>query len=219
MPSQPAPFQGPHQGQPVYSMGAPLEEAHTAMVMLHGRGATAHDILTLASQFEQEGVAYLAPQAQGYTWYPNRFLAPLASNQPYLDSALVLVGDVVKRVIEANIPAEKIILLGFSQGACLALEFAARNAQRYGAVIGLTGGLIGSDDEEHDYPGEFAGTPIFLGSSDVDPHIPLARVHLTERVLQGMGAHVRTEIYPNMGHLVSWDEIEIVQEMLQTVAG
>lgn len=209
---------GPHQGQPIYAAGAPLDQARAAMIMLHGRGATAEDILGLAGEFRRPDFAYLAPQAAGFTWYPNRFLAPLASNEPYLSSALAVVAGLMEHIAAAGIPAERSVLLGFSQGACLALEFVARNARRYGGVAGLSGGLIGPDGTPHDYPGSLASTPVFLGCSDVDFHIPKARVEHTAQVLGRLGGAVTLRLYPNMDHTVNRDEIEIVREMMSAIA-
>jgi predicted esterase len=155
-------LQGPHQGQPIRIAGEPISRARGAMLMLHGRGASAEDILSLANEFDQPGFAYLAPQAAGNTWYPNRFLVPLAENEPWLSSGLAFIADVLAEIINAGIPREKIILLGFSQGACLIVEFAARNAQHYGGVVGLSGALIGPEGTPRDYPGSLAGTPVFL---------------------------------------------------------
>src|SRR2546428_372542 len=169
-------------GQRVLQAGEPLTAARAAMVLLHGRGASAEDIMTLAAEVERPGWAYLAPQASGNAWYPNPFTAPLESNEPYLSAALDMVSKLVERV-EAHAPAQRIILLGFSQGACLTLEWAARNARRYGAVVGLSGGLIGPDGTPRDYPGTFDATPLFLGCSDVDHHIAMHRVVEAGRVL------------------------------------
>jgi predicted esterase len=205
---------GPHQGQPVLTAGEPLERALAAMVLVHGRGATAQDILTLAADLDQPGFAYLAPQAANNTWYPYSFLAPIERNQPYLSSALATVGQVLAHVAAAGIPAERTILLGFSQGACLATEFAARNARRYGGLVGLSGGLIGPDGTPRDYPGAFDGTPVFLGCSDVDPHIPAARVQHSAEVLRRLGGDVTAQLYPGMGHTVNEDEIEFVRQMM-----
>lgn len=207
----------PHQGQSVRAAGELLNQARAAMLMVHGRGAKAEDILSLAEQFAQPGFAYLAPQAAGNTWYPNRFLVPLEENEPWLSSALELVGDVMKQIVAASIPAERTILLGFSQGACLTLEFAARNAQRYGGVVGLSGALIGPDDAPRDYPGSLAGTPVFLGCSDVDFHVPKERVEETAKVMQNLGGDVTERLYPNMDHTVNYDETEFVREMMKTL--
>lgn len=209
------PFAGPHTGQPVYVAGAPLERAGAAMLMMHGRGAQAADILTIAAQLNRPDFACLAPQATGKTWYPNRFLVPLAENEPWLSSALAFVGAALARIAAAGIPAERTILLGFSQGACLTLEFAARNARRYGGLVGLSGALIGPDDAPRDYPGSLAGTPVFLGCSDVDFHVPKERVAETDAVLTRLGGAVTRRLYPNMDHTVNQDEIEFVGGMLE----
>jgi predicted esterase len=204
----------PHQGQPVLTAGEPLDQAQAAMIMVHGRGATAESILTLASELNQPGFIYLAPQAAGYTWYPNSFLAPLASNEPGISSGLAVLAELIEHLAKADIPAERTMLLGFSQGACLSLEFAARNARRYGGLAGLSGGLIGPDGTPRDYGGSLAGTPIFLGCSDVDAHIPKARVEHSAEVLQRLGGDVTMRLYPNMGHLVNQDEINFVRQMM-----
>jgi predicted esterase len=197
--------------------GEPLERARAAMLMLHGRGASAEDILTLADQFATPGFVYLAPQAAGQTWYPNRFLEPLETNEPWLSSALLLVGDVLAQIQDGGIPFERVILLGFSQGACLTLEYAARNAQRYGGLVGLSGALIGPDDTPRDYAGSLAGTPVFLGCSDRDFHVPKERVDDTAQVLTRLGGNVTKRFYSNMGHAVNEDEIKIVRGMMHTL--
>jgi phospholipase/carboxylesterase len=204
----------PHQGQPIMTAGEPLNRARAAMVMVHGRGASAESILDLAVELHQPGFAYLAPQAAGDTWYPNSFLAPLARNEPGISSGLAAIANVLAQVAQAGIPLERTMLLGFSQGACLALEFVARNARRYGGVAGLSGGLIGPDGTPRDYPGSLAGTPVFLGCSDVDFHIPKGRVELSAQVLQRLGANVTMRLYPGMGHTVNQDEIDFVQGMM-----
>lgn len=206
-----------HQGQPVLHMGKPLEEAKAAMIMLHGRGSDAEDIISLAPEFGQADFAYLAPNAAGNAWYPQRFIAPIESNEPWLTSALQVVGDLVAQVGQAGIPAEKVMLLGFSQGACLALEYAARNARRYGGVVGLSGGLIGPMGMTFAYPGSLDSTPVFLGCSDVDFHIPVARVHESAEVLGAMGAAVDKRIYPGMGHTINADEIAAVQGVMASL--
>ena len=206
-----------HQGQPILTAGAPLNRAHAAMILLHGRGASAEDILTLVPELTQPGWAYLAPQAANGTWYPHPFMSPLASNEPWLGSALQAVADALAQVAAAGIPPERTLLLGFSQGACLALEFAARHARRYGGVAGLTGGLVGPDDAPRAYAGSLEGTPVFLGCSDVDVHIPKARVELTAQILERLGAEVTTRFYPNMGHTINRDEIDFVRGMVEAV--
>ena len=205
---------GPHQGQPVLAAGEPLERAKAVMIMLHGRGASAEDILSLAAEVNQPGFTYLAPQAAGNSWYPNSFLAPIASNEPGLSSGLAVIASILAQLAEAGVGSERTMLLGFSQGACLALEFVARNAQRYGGVAGLSGGLIGPVDTPRDYPGSFEGTPIFLGCSDRDFHIPKERVELSAEVLRGMGGNVTARLYPRMGHTVNQDETQFVQGMM-----
>jgi phospholipase/carboxylesterase len=210
-------LQSPHEGQPVRMAGEPLERARAVMLMIHGRGATAEDILSLAGEFGQSGFSYVAPQAAGNAWYPNRFLAPLVENEPWLSSALTLVGDVLGRIVQAGVPSERIILLGFSQGACLTLEFAARNARRYGGIVGLSGALIGPDETPRDYAGSLAGTPIFLGCSDVDFHVPKERVDQTAAVLRKLGGEVAERLYPNLDHSVNRDETDFVRGMMQAL--
>lgn len=210
---------GPHQAQPILTAGEPLGQARAAVLMVHGRGADAESILTLSAEIGQPGLAYVAPQAAGNTWYPNSFLAPIPSNEPYLTSALARVGEALAQIGAAGLPPEQTVLLGFSQGACLTLEFIARHARRYGAVAGLSGGLIGPDGTPRDYRGSLAGTPIFLGCSDIDPHIPKERVLHTAEVLRGLGAAVTARLYPGMGHAVNRDEIEFVRSMLAQVLG
>lgn len=206
-----------HKGGPVRTAGQPLESARAAMLMVHGRGARAADILTLADRLDQPGFAYLAPQAEGNTWYPNRFLAPLQENEPWLTSALGSLRDVLIRIEQAGIPHERIMLLGFSQGACLTLEFAARNARRYGGIAGLTGALIGPEETPRDYPGSLAGTPVFLGCSDMDIHVAKVRVEQTAQVLRRLGGKVTERYYPNLDHSVNEDEIAAVRGMMQHV--
>jgi phospholipase/carboxylesterase len=169
----------------------------------------------LADQLDQPGFAYFAPQAAENTWYPNRFLVPLSENEPWLSSALGFVKEVFDQIVDAGISPEHIILLGFSQGACLTLEFAARNARRYGGVVGLSGALIGPDDTPRDYTGSLAGTPVFLGCSDVDFHVPKERVQETAEVMRHLGGDVTMRLYPNMDHTVNQDEIDVVQGMMQ----
>lgn len=208
---------GPHQGQPVLAAGVPLDQAEAAMILVHGRGASARDILTVAGAVDTAGFAYLAPEAAGGAWYPNRFMEPIETNQPWLDSALELLAALVAQVRE-RLPRERIVLLGFSQGACLALEFAARNAGRYGALVGLSGGLIGPDGTPRDYPGSLDGTPVFLGCSDVDPHIPAQRVRETSEVLGSLGGEVETHLYAGLGHEVNEDELARVRKLMAGLA-
>lgn len=208
-----------HEGQPLFVRGARLNDAHAAMIMIHGRGATADSILALAEEFEQPGFAYLAPQAAGGQWYPFRFMEPVERNEPYLSSALAVITGLLRRVNDAGIPSEKIVLLGFSQGACLTLEYAARSAGRFGGVVGLSGGLIGDKVAVGDYPGSLDGTPVFLGCSDADAHIPQERVNLSAIILRQLGGDVTKRIYPAMAHTVNGDEIDFVNEMMKAVIG
>jgi predicted esterase len=203
-------------GQRIVQAGEPLETARAAMILVHGRGATAEDIMTIAPEVQQPGWAYLAPQAAGNVWYPNPFTAPLDSNEPYLSAALDMLSRLLERV-EAAIPVHRVVMLGFSQGACLATEFAVRNARRYGGIVSLSGGLIGPDGTPRDYPGSFEGTPAVLGASDVDPYFKKERVSEAAGVLKRMGAEVTMTLYPGMGHLVSEDEIEKVRELVAAI--
>jgi len=212
----------PHDSQPVYTSGTPLTDAEKAVILLHGRGASAEDILSLAGELNLPGVAYLAPQAADYTWYPYRFLEPAARNQPWLDSALRKVDELVS-LLQSGLPIERIFLLGFSQGGCLALEYAARHPQRYGGVIGLSAGLIGADGELvgadnglEPKTGNLEGAPVFLGCSDVDPHIPLERVQISAEIFEKLGGAVTTRIYPGLDHTVNEDELEQIRKMLSS---
>jgi predicted esterase len=184
------------------------------MILVHGRGASAEDIIGLAREFRQNEVAYLAPQAAGNTWYPYTFLAPVEKNEPALSSALGVLQGLVSSLGEQGLPPERVGLLGFSQGACLSLEFAARNARRYAAVVGLSGGLIGPPGTPRNYSGSATGTFVFLGCSDVDPHIPMERVQETAEAFRSLGAVVDERIYRGMGHTVNRDEIDAVRMIL-----
>jgi phospholipase/carboxylesterase len=209
---------GYHRGQPVLMAGKPLEDARAAMILLHGRGATAQSILLLAAELHHSDFAYLAPQAADNQWYPNRFMTPLAGNEPYLSAALTVVDGLIKQVGQAGIPPEKVVLAGFSQGACLALEYAGRNARRYGGVVGLSGGLIGPPGTEWEFSGSLEGTPVFLGCSDVDFHIPATRVEESAEVMRKLGGDVTMRLYPGMGHTVVEDELKFVREVIDGVA-
>lgn len=204
----------PHQGLQVYHGGKSLAEAKAAMILVHGRGATAPSILELANLLPHPDLAYLAPQAAGNVWYPYSFLAPLAQNEPHLSSALASIGEVVAQVNAAGIANERIIIGGFSQGACLASEFVARTGERFGGLLVFSGGLIGPPGTSRVYPSNLAGMPVLIGCSNVDTHIPEARVHETADVLTGLGATVDKQIYPNMGHTIVQDEIERAQRVL-----
>jgi predicted esterase len=186
------------------------------MILVHGRGASAEDVMTIGAELLHPGFAYLAPQAAGNVWFPNPFTAPIETNEPYLSSALEVLETLLAKV-EASIPAQRVILLGFSQGACLTLEFAARHARRYGGVVGFSGGLIGPDGTPRDYPGSFDGTPVFLGCSDIDTYIRKDRVLEAADVLKRMGANVTVRLYPGMGHTVNQDEIEAAREIVESI--
>ncbi len=206
--------EGPHAGQPIATAGAPLRRAKAAVVMVHGRGADAEGMLSLAEAFAQPDLAYLAPQAASRSWYPHSFLAPIERNEPFLSSALKVLDGLLDQLGSAGLTPDRVVLLGFSQGACLALDYAARRARRYGALVGLSGGLIGPEGTPRDYAGDLGGTPVFLGCSDVDPHIPLARVRETARVLGRLRSEVAERIYPGGGHGVNDDEIKHVRGLL-----
>ena len=207
----------PHKNQPVLTAGKRLDEAQAALILVHGRGATAESILTLSHELHHPDFAYLAPQAAGNSWYPYSFLTPIADNEPGISSAIAMLVQLVEKVVAAGISQDHIMIGGFSQGACLALEFAARNARRYGGLLGFSGGLIGPDGTPRDYPGSLDGTPIFLGCSDADFHIPKERVLLTAEVLEKLGGKVTTRLYPAMGHTINQDEINFARSMIQKV--
>jgi predicted esterase len=209
---------GIHRGGTVLTAGAALPDARAILVLLHGRGADAQDILGLAGELVTPDIASFAPQATGNTWYPYSFLSPIERNEPYLSSALGAVGDLLAWLEQNGVPAERIVLGGFSQGACLALEFAARNARRYGALLGFSGGLIGPDGAPRGYAGSLSGTPVFLGCSDVDMHIPRRRVEESATVLDALGADVTARLYQGMGHTINDDEITRAREILASIA-
>jgi len=206
-----------HRTHPIVTAGTPLDEAKAVMILIHGRGAGAQDILTLSHHFQMAGFAYLALQATNSTWYPQRFIAPQQDNEPWLSSAKARVGDAIQMALDAGIPHEKIILLGFSQGACLATEYPARNPSRYGGIIALSGGLIGTDEEISGYIGTLDNTPVFLGCSDVDFHIPKERVQATSEALKSIGADVTMKLYEGMDHTVNMDEIDHVKQIMTQV--
>lgn len=204
----------PHGEQRVVLAGASLDGAEGAVIALHGRGAGAEDIVALAMEVVPPGVAIVAPQAAGNTWYPYRFLEPMERNEPYLSSALRRVDDLIAELGARGFSSERIGLLGFSQGACLALEATARQPRRYAGVIGFSGGLIGPPGTRFDYEGSLVGTPVFIGSSDVDPHIPKERVEESAAALRRLGADVDARLYPGMGHTVNGDELTAARRIL-----
>jgi predicted esterase len=207
----------PHAGQPVAEAGAPLGQGTAVVVMVHGRNAGPTNILDLVPRLARPAVTYLAPAAGNRTWYPYSFMADIDRNQPSLSSALNALAALVDRVEHAGVQRSRVVLLGFSQGACLASEFAVRHASRFGGLIAFTGGLIGPPGTVWDYPGSFEGTPVFLGTGDPDAHVPVERVTESAAVLSRMGAAVTRRVYPGMGHLVNDDEIAAAQALLDSV--
>lgn len=213
---------GLHQGQPVLAAGATIENACAGAVLVHGRGASAADILTLVPELNHPGFHYLAPQAAGGTWYPHSFLAPVEMNEPGLSSGLAAIGDVLTQLEDEGVPAERTLLLGFSQGACLALEYAARHQQRYGGIACLSGALITLDHAARsgeNVSASLAGTPVFFGCSDVDAHIPRERVEESAEVMERLGGEVTLRLYRGMGHTINKDEITFVREMMSRLRG
>jgi phospholipase/carboxylesterase len=208
----------PHRNQPLLQLGAPLNEAGRAMILLHGRGGSAEDILSLSQALGGQEFAYLAPQAANHTWYPNSFLAPLEQNEPYLSSALDRVESIVQLAGAAGIAPENIVVAGFSQGACLATEFVARRPRRYAGLIAFTGGLIGPPGSDLTHAGNLAGTPAFFGSGDPDPHVPWQRVQQSAEILKQMGADVAAHRYPGMPHTVTPSEIETARQHVGTLS-
>ena len=207
----------PHRNQPVLQRGAPLNSAKGAVVFLHGRGASADDILGLAQDFDLPELANLAPEAAEHTWYPYSFLSPIEQNQPWLDSAVKLVGETVQLAIAAGIEPQNVAIVGFSQGACLATEFVVRNAMRYGGLVAFTGGLIGPPEAKFSYSGELSGTPCFLGAGDRDPHVPWKRVEESAAVLSDLGAAVTLRRYPGLPHTINQDEIHHAKIILRRI--
>ncbi len=210
----------PHANQPVAAGGATPEAAEAALVLVHGRGGTAAGMLPigreLAARAGAEGrVAFVAPQASDFEWYPRSFLAPMEENQPGLDSGLARLASLLAELEDAGLPAERVVLLGFSQGACLASEFAARNPRRRGGLVVFSGGLIGEEVDPERYHGSMEGTPVLLGCSDRDPHIPVERVRETTRILGRLGAAVDERIYEGMGHTVNDDELDAAAAILR----
>ncbi len=207
-----------HEGQPVIMRGRPLKESHAAAIMMHGRGRTTDDILELADRIGNSAFTYLAPTARDNTWYPYSFMEATEKNEPFLTSALAIYDTLIAQLLEKGFSKEHIVLLGFSQGACLTAEYAVRHADRLGGIVLFTGGLIGPPGTSWNYPGSFQGTPIFLGASDVDGFVPLERVRESTVVFEQMGAQVIERVYPNMDHIINDDEIAIARSMMQAVS-
>ena len=198
----------------IVTAGKNLEDAEKALIMIHGRGANANDILSVADYLNVNDFALLAPQATDNTWYPYSFMAPTSQNEPWLSSSLNLIKDLLNEITEKGITSENIYFLGFSQGACLTLEFVARNAAKYGGIVAFTGGLIGDTILTENYTGDFNKTPIFIGSSNPDPHVPVERVYETAKVLKNMNAIVTQKLYNDMEHTISQDEIDIANKLV-----
>jgi phospholipase/carboxylesterase len=204
----------PHRDQPVRSLGATLNQAAAAVILLHGRGASAEDILGLAGEMYDERVAYVAPQAAGHRWYPSSFMAPIEENEPWLSSALAKVAAIVQSAVDAGVSHDHILICGFSQGACLGTEFVARHPARYGALVAFTGGLIGPPDADLRHPGNLAGMPALFSSGDPDPHVPWSRVLESAQQFTAMGAEVRTQRHAGRPHTVLPQEINSARELL-----
>jgi predicted esterase len=209
---------GAHAGQPVLRAGAQVGDAKSAVIAIHGRGGGAADILTVAKAIDLPKVSWLAPEASSHTWYPYSFLMPVEQNQPFLDSAISVVGGLLQHLEDSGVPPENVVFMGFSQGACLASEFVARHPHRYGGLVVFSGGLIGAQLDPQGYPGTLEGTPIFGGCSDIDPHIPLERFEQTGEILAGQGASVDFRVYPGMGHTINLDELAAARALIENVA-
>lgn len=212
------PVTGPHADQPVFQSGASPADARVAVVLVHGRGGSAWDMFSLSGALNAPDTSFVAPQAEGSTWYPLRFIAPLADNEPWLSSGLEMLRVTVETLEQAGMTRDRIILLGFSQGGCLAVHFGAMHATRWGGLVGLSAGLIGPPGEPWRFDGRLDGTPVFLGCSDGDPHIPETRLTESATALRDFGGDVTLQIYPGLGHTVGLDEIAHVRRMLEAVA-
>jgi predicted esterase len=210
---------GPHAGQQVHRAGAQVGDAASAVIAIHGRGAAASDIIGISKAISLPNVAWLAPDAASHSWYPYSFLMPVDQNQPFLDSALSVVGGLLQHLEDSGLPAEKTVLLGFSQGACLASEFVARYPRRYGGLVVFSGGLIGATIDPAQYIGALEETPIFGGCSDIDPHIPLERFEVSGQVLADLGGAVDFRVYPGMGHTITLDELSAAKALIEGVSG
>ena len=207
-----------HEGQPVAARGRPIEDSRCVAVMVHGRGRDTEDILRVADRIGEGSFTYLAPTAKDNSWYPYSFLEPIVKNEPYLSYALEVLDDLVTGLMKKGIPRSRVVLAGFSQGACLAAEYAVRHADRYGGILLFTGGLIGPSGTRWEYGGSFGGTPVFLGTSDIDEFVPEERVRESAEVFERMDANVTLRVYPGMDHVVNDDEIAVAREILKGVA-
>ncbi len=194
--------------------GLPLAEAKKAIIMLHGRGASAQSIISLQDELDLNGAAILAPQATNNSWYPYSFLVPVEQNQPALDSALQLIDDIVKEIVAAGIPQHEIYFLGFSQGACLALEYTARHAALFGGIMAFTGGLIGAQLNLGNYTGDFGGTPILITTGNPDPHVPLTRVEESAGILKSMNAVITLKVYEGRPHTIQQEELQLANKVI-----
>jgi phospholipase/carboxylesterase len=192
----------------IIAAGKKLTDAKKVLIMIHGRGGSAEDILSLSSHLNVKDYALLAPQATNNTWYPYSFMVPPAQNEPWLSSALQLLKEIVNDIVSGGVSSSQVYLLGFSQGACLTLEFVTRNAMKYGGIAAFTGGLIGDKIYPENYKGDFDSTPVFIGTSNPDPHVPVERVYATSNILKRMNAQVTEKVYDNMGHTINKDEID-----------
>lgn len=198
----------------IKTAGAEINTAEKALIMIHGRGSNSEDIISISRYLNLDGFAILAPQATNNTWYPHSFMAPVEANEPWLSSALENLGETVRKAVDAGIKPENIYFFGFSQGACLTLEFLARNAQKYGGAAAIIGGLIGEEINLSNYKGNFEGTPVFIGTSNPDFHVPVERVYATEKMLKEMNADVTLKVYENFGHSINQDEIDLVNKII-----
>lgn len=207
----------PHEGQPVEQAGTPLGRSHAVMIMVHGRNASPRNILEIGAVLDRPGFTYLAPAAAGNAWYPFSFMAATERNEPGISSGLHVLDTLIEGVLARGVRPEHVVLLGFSQGACLAGEFAVRHARRFGGVVLFSGGLIGPPGTTWDFPGNFGGTPVLLGCSDIDAHVPKERVDESAAVFERMGAAVTKRIFPGMGHTVNVEEIRLTQRMMDAI--
>jgi predicted esterase len=208
---------GPHASQTPITAGVSPKDATAALVLVHGRGGSAEDILGIVQAIDAQGLSIIAPQAAGHTWYPQSFLAPVETNEPGRSSGLSVLESIVQKLAASGLPTERIVLAGFSQGACLTLEYVARNPRRYGGVAGLTGGLIGPPGTLSGYRGSLEGTPILLSSGDPDPHVPWSRVEESAEILRGLEAQVELQRYPGRAHTISRDELVGFERLVQNV--